>query len=194
MKKLFNRVGGGFLAGLALPLSLLATGVMALTIPATFSQRMFPTEQTHYIRWVANFNSCTIPIAGNCSFKFASIPYNSYLLRVSQQVTTAFNSTTTDTLAVGTATGGAQVVAAQSTHAGTAGLPLTVVAANLGIAATGNGIAQTGTNGGFDLWTTMASTGAAAPTQGVAVLVLEYIAPNDGACVFVSQGTTSPAC
>ena len=31
-----------------------------------------------------------------------------------------------------------------------------------GIAATGNGIAQTGTNGGFDIWVTYAQTGAAA--------------------------------
>lgn len=182
-------IGGAFIASIV---GQIIGPVLALSIPPQFAPRMFQTEQTHYLRFVVNFNSCVL-VANTCSYRVGAVPYNAYILRVSQQVTTAFNSATTDTLALGTASGGAQLVAAQTVHAGTAGLPLTVVAANLGIAATGNGIAPTGLNGGFDIFATYAQTGAA-PTAGVAVLIVEYIAPNDGACVFVALGATSPAC
>jgi hypothetical protein len=200
MKRFIERVGVRYLAGLTAFLSLVAVGlfalqdmpVRALTIPPTVSPRQFPTQQVHYIRFVVNFNDCVL-VANTCSVRRAALPYNSYILRASQQVSTAFNSGTTDTLALATTSGGGQIVAAQTVHAGTAGLPLTIVAANLGIAATGNGIAQTGVNGGFDLWSVYAQTGAA-PTLGTAELVLEYIAPNDGSCVYVPQGATSPAC
>ena len=78
-----------------------------------------------------------MPIAGNCSFKVGAVPYNTFIVRGYMQVYTAFNSTTTDTMAVGTASGGAQLVAATSTHAAGPGAALTIVAANLGTAATG---------------------------------------------------------
>jgi hypothetical protein len=174
---------GGFLVGPA---------ALALVVPQQFAPRQFPTQQVHYTRFVVSFNDCVL-VANTCSTRRAAIPYNAYILRVSQQVTTAFNSATTDTLALATASGGGQIVAAQTVHTATAGLPLTVVAANLGIAATGNGIASTGGNGGFDIWAVYAQTGAA-PTAGTAVIVIEWIAPNDGSCVYVPLGATSPAC
>jgi hypothetical protein len=191
MQKLFSR-GGGLLAGLTLSAALFTTGVYALIVPQAFPPRQFPTQQVHYTRFVVSFNDCTL-VANTCSTRRGALPYNAYIMRASQQVTTAFNSATTDTLALATTSGGAQIVAAQTVHALTAGLPLTIVAANLGIAATGNGIAQTGAEGGFDIWAVYAQTGAAA-TAGAATIVLEWIAPNDGSCVYVAQGATSPAC
>ena len=185
-KTILRAIAAGIGLGLAV------TAAFALVIPPQFSPQQYNSAQTHYIRFSVNFNSCVL-VAGTCSFKVGAVPYNSYVLRASQQVYTAFNSGTTDTVAVGTASGGAQLVAAQTVHAATAGLPLTVVAANLGTAATGNGIASTGANGGFDIWVTYTQTGAA-PTAGSAVIILEYIAPNDGTCVTVPLGGTAVGC
>lgn len=199
MRNLFNRltqrvrdclIAG--VVGLGIGSFLVGPAALALVVPQQFAPRQFPTQQVHYTRFVVTFSDCVL-VANTCSTRRAALPYNAYILRVSQQVTTAFNSATTDTLALATASGGAQLVAAQTVHAGTAGLPLTVVAANLGIAATGNGIASTGANGGFDIWAVYAQTGAA-PSAGVAVIVIEWIAPNDGSCVYVPLGSTSPAC
>jgi hypothetical protein len=167
----------------------------ALTSPPTYSPRVFNTQQTHYLRFVVNFNSCPLPAsAGNCSYKVGSLPYNAFVVRAYQQVYTAFNSTTTDTLAIGTASGGAQLVAAQSVHTQTAGLGLTVVAANLGTVATGDGATQSGGNGGFDVWATLAYTGSSPATAGSAVVIIEYFAPNDGGCYPVPQGSTAVGC
>ena len=178
--------------GAALGLILSAVAAFALTIPPQYAPQQYTSAQTHYVRFTVNFNSCVL-VSNTCSVKVGALPYNSFVVRAYQQVYTAFNSGTTDTLAVGTASGGAQLVAAQTVHATTAGLPLTVVAANLGTAATGNKIAQTGANGGFDVWVTYAQTGAA-PSAGSAVIILEYFAPNDGSCVTVPLGGTAAGC
>ena len=171
-----------------------APAAVAQTTPQ-FNPRSFASQQTTYTRFAVNFNSCTLPAAaGNCSFKVGAIPYNAFIVRGYMQVYTAFNSTTTDTVAVGTASGGAQLVAATSTHAAGPGAALTIVAANLGTAATGNNILPTGANGGFDIWATIAFTGATAATAGNAVVVLEYFLPNDGACTSVPMGQAAAGC
>lgn len=195
MRASYNRAGlfPGIGLAIGLALALFATGVHALIVPQAFPPRQFPTQQVHYDRFVVNFNDCTL-VAGTCSVRRGAFPYNAYILRANQQIITSFNSATTDTIALATTSGGGQLVAAQSVHGATGGgTALTVVAANIGIAVTGNGIAQSGTLGGFDLWSVYAQTGAA-PTAGVAVYVIEWIAPNDGACVYVAQNATSPAC
>lgn len=193
MKNLFSRAGGGLLAGLALSACLFVAGAYALIVPQAFPARQFPTQQVHYLRFVVNFNDCTL-VSNTCSVRRGAVPYNAYILRANQQIITSFNSATTDTMALATTTGGAQLVAAQSVHgAAGGGTALTVVAANIGTTATGNGAAQTGALGGFDIWSNYAQTGAA-PTAGQSVYVIEYIAPNDGSCVYVPQGATSPAC
>lgn len=190
--KLFSR-GGGLLAGLALSLALFTTGVYALIVPQAFPARQFPTQQVHYLRFTVNFNDCVL-VSNTCSVRRGAVPYNSYILRANQQIVTSFNSGTTDTMALATTTGGAQLVSAQSVHgAAGGGTALTVVAANIGTTAVGNGAAQTGALGGFDIWSNYAQTGAA-PSAGQAVYVIEYIAPNDGACAPVAQGATATAC
>lgn len=62
-----------------------------------------------------------------------------------------------------------------------------------GLSATGGGDTPTGTNGGFDVYSQYVSTGGLS-TAGLAVWVLEWIAPNDGACSAVALGSTATAC
>ena len=160
----------------------------ALVLPPSYAPRQFPDQMTHYLRFTVNFNSC-VPV-GNCSFKVGALPYNAFITRVTSIVPTAFGSTT-NSIALGTASGGGQIVAAITATAAvntpTAG---TVVAAENN---TGNGATQTGTNGGFDVWATMSFTGTA-PSTGTAVVVIEYFAPNDGSCQPVPMTATAGAC
>ena len=162
----------------------------------SFSPRSFSDQQVHYMRFAINFNSCNLPAtAGSCSFKVGTLPYNAFVVRGYWQTFVAFNSTTTDTFGIGTVVPGVNLVAAGvSVHAITPGAPLTIVAANLGVAATGNGIAQSGTLGGFDVFVTLTYTGASPATAGTAMAVLEYFAPNDGSCTAVPLGATAPGC
>ena len=184
-------------------LGLLTVGALAsVALAQTFPPRQLSDQQTTYTRFAVNFNSCVVPIAGSCSFRVGAVPYNTFMLRGTMQVYTAFNSTTADTVAIGTSSGGAQLVAATSTHTAGNAAALTMVPAGLGTGntagappgVTGNGATQTGGNGGFEIWVTLASTGAAAPTAGNAVVILEYALPNDGACAAVPMGSTAPGC
>lgn len=192
------------LLGYMLPLVLGTSVALALTNPATFAPRSFPTQQTHYERHVINVTSsgCSadtgqgqtnVFTTGSCSVKLGTLPYNAFLARAYQQVTTACNASSTCTLALGTTSGGVNIVAAQSVAASGGGTALTIVAANLGITLTGNGATQTGSNGGFDLWATVAQTGTAA-SAGTIVVVLEFFNSNDGGCAFVPLGATAGAC
>ena len=175
-------------------LAAFATATHALTAPPTFPPRYFQTQQTHYVRFTVNFNSC-VPVAGACSFKIGALPYNAFVVRGYQQIIANFNSGTTDTVSLGVTAGNAnELVAAQSVHTGAGAVtPLTLAATGSGTQATGAGATQTGTNGGFDIWVRYAQTGSA-PTTGQAVIVLEYFAPNDGACGPVPNGTIAAAC
>jgi hypothetical protein len=192
MKKFFHRVGGGFAASLIAVTALVLGG---LTIPPSFGPRQFPSQQTHYLRVPVTFNSCVVA-ALTCSYKVDALPYNAYLLRADMQVYTAFtgNGATTATVSLGTtATPTTEIMAAASVFAATAGVAQTVVAGNRGDVVTGNTATQTGALGGFDVYARL-TYGTAVPTQGNAVLILEYVAPNDGACSYTAQGATAPGC
>jgi hypothetical protein len=167
---------------------------LALTAPATFPPRVFQSQQTHYLRFTVSFNSCVLT-TGACSYKVGALPYNAFVVRGYQQIVANFNSGTTDTVSVGVTPANAnELVAAQSVHAGAGGVTaLTLSATGSGTQVTGAGAAQTGSNGGFDVFVKYAQTGSA-PTAGQAVIVLEYFAPNDGACTAVPNGATAPAC
>lgn len=195
MRKILNALGAGFVglvAGIGIGTQVLGP-LMALTVPPQFPPRQFPSQQVHYIRFSVDFNSC-VYVSLTCSFKVGALPYNAYVLRVNNQVTTAWNAGTSAAIALGTASGGAQIVASVVTGPGTGGgTASTVVAANIGVAATGNGIAQTGSDGGFDLWATILVVGAL-PTTGQTNYVLEYIAPNDGQCTYTPMAATNPGC
>ncbi len=203
LRKLTAAVGGGLFLLAALVGSFPA---FALTVPPTFAPRDFNTQQTHYLRFTFNFNSCVqVTFTGSgvnqrsfCSVKVGALPYNAYLVRAFQSVTTAFNSSTSDSISIGTSavTSGTLLVNnaqinSQSTTNGQGSL--SIVTGSFGTQALGNTIAQTGADGGFDIWAQYEQHGTTA-TAGAVTLVLEYFAPNDGACVAVPLGSTSAAC
>jgi len=201
MRNLFARLmtyvrqsAAALLIGAALGSLLTApVAVVALNIPPQLPPRQFPTQQVHYVRFTVNFNSC-VYVSLTCSFKVGALPYNAYLIRLNSQVTTAWNAGTSQSIALGTASAGAQIQASTATGpAAGGGTTGTIVAANVGVAATGNGIAQTGADGGFDVWATITIVGAL-PTTGQTNYILEYIAPNDGQCVYTPMGSTNPGC
>ena len=193
-------------------LLLAALGIVAVATVAygqrTPSPRVFPSQQVHYERHIINITSTGFSVdqgqlgqacawvAATCSVKFAAVPYNAFILRGNWFQSAVCNAVTTCTMSIGTASGGAQIVSLQDIKTVAAGAPaLTIVNTGQGAQVTGNGIAQTGANGGFDLWVSVASTGGL-PSAGSIVFTLEYLAPNDGNCVAVpiGGGTTSPAC
>src|ERR1700677_248946 len=170
----------------------LASVAYALTIPATFPPRQFNTQQTHYIRFLVQFNSCVLA-GGSCSYKVGALPYNAFVIRAYQQITTSFNSGTTDTLALGTSSGGVNLVAAQSVHGAAGGATtLTIVSANAGITGAGDGPTPSGADGGFDVYVPYAQTGAV-PPAGQAVIIVEYFGANDGNCITPPLGSLPSA-
>ena len=181
-----------------LGLALMATAALALTVPPTYAPREFQTQQTHYLRFTFNFNSCVIPAAAAvCTVKVGAVPYNSFLTAVHWQIITVFNPTTSATISLGTtATAATNIKAALNVFTGqatTAGLDTAFAGA--GVLVTGASAASTGANGGFDVYATY-TTGANASqgTTGQITFIIEYIAPNDGTCTMVPIGGTAIAC
>lgn len=190
-----RQVASGFIAGVFFAAALMFsfTPVLyALTVPATFGPRMFQTQQVHYERFVVTFNSCTY-VSLTCSIKVGALPYNAFVLRIYAQTTTTWNAGTSASIGLGTVTPAVNLLASTNFTTAAAGSQQTVVAANLGLAVTGNGIAQSGLDGGFDLFATITIVGAL-PTAGQTTLLIEYVAPNDGNCTIVPLGATAVAC
>lgn len=212
MLKILDRllmVAAGAIVGAAIGTQIFGPA-LALVFPGQYAPRYFPTQQTHYERHVVNFaagsvanstvatvdsaqNTCIFTITATCSVRVGAVPYNSFIVRAYQQVVTACNGTSC-TLAVGTASGSANLVAAQSITTAGGSTALTVVAANAGIGVTGNSIMATGADGGFDLYFTFADATAGA-TAGTVVVVIEYFGPNDGGCApNIPMASTSGPC
>lgn len=212
MRNIFRNAIGAVASGLFLFAALATT----LVVPAmaqpnpigarSFSPRVFQTQQTHYLRFTVNFNSCVIPAgAAVCGAKVGTLPYNAFLKSVVMDLITVFNPTTSATIGLSTAATGATILAAQNVFTGatlgTAGYVWCGTScgagtfAGIGLTVTGAGIAQTGTLGGFDVYAVY-TTGAngSQGTTGAAVFVIEYYGPNDGNCVAVPLGATSAAC
>lgn len=186
-------------AGLGLSMLAATNLAIAQVIPSTSTTqrrpvpRVFPTQQVHYIRTTLTFGMC-VQVANTCTVQIANaaLPYNAAVLRVTAIVHTAFNSTTSDVIIVGTTTAANQIVSANVSLAAQGLVAGTVIAG--ASSATGVTATQTGQNGGFDIfvkWT--AGTGNTA-TTGLASLVIEYVAPNDANCTVVAQGATAAGC
>jgi hypothetical protein len=189
---------GLFLAGIAavnlVPLAF--AQFVSTTNPRQPFPRYFQAQQTTYVRALftvsaggitgCNTNNCVVKIAT------ASLPYNSAVVRVTVSVTTAFNGVTTDVLAVGTTLANANEIASScNVHA--VGVVACTMGTNPGLA-TGATTAQSGTNGGFDLFVKYTNTGGVA-TAGAATVIVEFAPPNDSTCVpAVPPGTTAAAC
>lgn len=204
--KLFRNL----VAAAGIALSMLAVASLSLITPAmaqavpggnrSFQSREFQTQQTHYLRFTLNFNSCAVPAgAATCNLKVGNVPYNSFLTGINYQIITTFNPTTSATWSLGTNTTGTNILAAQSVFTGAATTEVSLIASNAfagqGELVTGAGAAQTGTLGGFDIYAVY-TTGAngSQGTQGVVVFIISYIAPNDGTCIAVPLATTGIAC
>jgi hypothetical protein len=213
MRNLLHRIGGAIAA------ALFVAGVMAtvLIIPASaqplgppgarsFPPREFLSQQTHYLRFTFNYNSCVIPAgAAVCALKVGTLPYNAFLTQINLDLITVFNPTTSATIGLSTAATGATILAAQNVFTGaTLGAAPYVFCgtscgaasfAGIGVAVTGAGIAQSGTLGGFDVYAVY-TTGAngSQGTTGSLVGIIQYIAPNDGNCIAVPLGATAVAC
>lgn len=184
-----------FVAGLGIGSLVIGPAALALVFPGQYAPRFFPTQQTHYERHVINItstnftadtaqNSC-IFAAGTCSVRIGALPYNAFIVRATSQLLTVCNAATTCTFSLGTSSASpAGIVAATSILTGvtTQIQNLAIVAAGGGILLTGNNIASSGANGGFDLFLNVTFTGAA-PTTGTLVVIVEYFGPNDGGCV-----------
>ena len=174
-----------------------ATVALALTVPPTYAPREFSSQQIHYFRvnvalGSINGQGCVLA-AGSCSVKIGAEPYNSLMKAVTIYPVTTFNSGTTDTVAIGTASGSGNILAATTVHTSATASIVSSSLAGFGLAVTGNNVTPTGSNGGFDLWVTYAQTGSVA-TQGQVILAIDYMAPNDGTCTMVPLGSTAAAC
>lgn len=201
MRNLFNRLAAyvrqsaiALLVGLGIGSFLVGPAALALVIPQQFSPRYFQTQQTHYLRFAINFNSC-VPVSLTCSFKVGSVPYNAFMVRAFTQTYTTFSGggVTAFTAGFGTAAASANLMTATSVLTAGNAITQAIVAGGLGTTVTGNGIASTGADGGFDVWVTITAT-TGNPTAGAAVGILEYIAPNDGACAPVPIGSSAAGC
>lgn len=202
----FNRLrdlrAAMFQLAVALALVGLLTGpvgatVQTITPTQTLSPRVSVDQHTHYVRFAIDFSSCPLRAADTaCSFRVATVPYNAFLVAISKQIITTFNPTTSATIAFGTSAQGTNVMAAFNVFTAQ---PTTAVYdtafAGAGELVTGAGASPTGTGGGFDIWATY-TVGAAGSqgTQGRAVFILQYIAPNDGQCSPVPAGATASSC
>jgi hypothetical protein len=183
-----------FLVGLGLGSILVGPAALALVIPQQFAPRYFQTQQTHYLRFAINATSC-VYVANTCSFKVGSVPYNAFMVRAFTQTYTTFSGggVTAFTAGFGTAVASANLMTATSVLTAGNAITQAIVAGGLGATVTGNGITSTGADGGFDVWVTVTAT-TGNPTAGAAIGIIEYIAPNDGSCVPVPLGSTSPGC
>jgi hypothetical protein len=187
--------------GIALSVLAAASLAVAQVIPSTSTtqrqpvSRQFPSQQVHYIRSTLTFNMC-VQSSNACTVKLANanLPYNAIVKSVTAYVYTAFNSTTSDVIIVGTTSANANEIVsstmnihAQATVAGT------VVATAFN--STGNTVAQSGTNGGLDVWVKWTAGTGNTATAGLAALVIEYYAPNDGNCTpNIAMGAAPAGC
>lgn len=188
-----------------------ATAALALVAPPAFAPREFQTQQTHYLRFSVDFNSCVIPAgAATCQVKVGALPYNAWLTAIRYNVRTVFNPTTSATISLGTGTvaagTSANIQAAQNVFTGVTLGAVGYVAcgtscgaigtfAGIGMAATGSGATPTGVDGGFEVYV-LYTTGAngSQGTTGHVDYVIEYIGPNDGQCAPVPLGSTAVSC
>jgi hypothetical protein len=191
------RILRNFVAATGLGLTVLAVASLsafALTVPPTYAPRTFPSQQTHYLRFAFNFNSC-VTASNACTVKVGALPYNAFLTTIHSQIITTFNPTTSATVSLGVvSTGGAGVMAALNVFTGQSTAAVTnTTFTGAGELVTGSGATPTGADGGFDLFATY-TVGGGAATQGQVIFIVEYIAANDGSCAPVPLGATAVAC
>jgi hypothetical protein len=104
-------------------------------------------------------------------YKIGRLPARAYILIIDVQVVAAFNSTSTDTIQLGTTAAGVDILAATSTHA--TGFTHATTAAGLGLAVTGT----VGTD--VDIYARWVS-GGGTPNAGDVTVIIAFITDHDG--------------
>lgn len=195
MKSIRTRLAAALVAAVASLFAVAAFAAPAIMgLNTQFPQRVSSDQQTHYLRFAIDYNSCPIRTGETqCAVKVGALPYNAFLVSVSKQIIQTFNPTTSATIALGTSGVTANIMTGFNVFTGqatTAAFDTSFTGA--GELVVGAGATQTGVGGGFDLYAVY-TTGAAGSqgTQGRAVFVLQYIAPNDGQCV---AGNVTQSC
>ena len=172
---------------------------LTITPQRSIANRSFNTQQTHYIRFVFNYNQCPLRAGGTaCSMrvKVVAVPSTtrgSWYRSQSRSRSLTFNPTTSATVALGVSGQDTTIMAAFNVFTGQATTAVYDTSfAGAGELVTGSGATQTGMNGGFDVYATY-TVGAAGSqgTQGQVVFIIQYIAANDGSCVTVPLNSTS---
>lgn len=120
------------------------------------SARQFHTQQIHYLRTLINYNDTDA-----LTRKMGTIPAGANILRINTCISTAQNAGTTNTLSVGTSSGGTDLV--NATAAGSATANVVVQAPS------GKSLMASDT----DIWATLTQSGTAA-TAGVVEVTVEY--------------------
>jgi hypothetical protein len=170
---------------------------LTITPTQSISPRVSLDPQIHYVRFTYNFNQCALRAADTaCSMRVTNLPYNAFVVAISSQIITTFNPTTSATIALGTSGQSTNLLAATNVFTGASTAAAYVTnAAGAGELVTGAGATATGLNGGFDIYATY-TVGAAGSqgTQGQIIIIIQYIAPNDGSCISVPLGATASAC
>lgn len=105
--------------------------------------------------------------------KIGTIPAGSRILRLETVVGVVFNNATNNGLSVGTAAGGAQISAADTTSVGALGTNSKTLVASAAMFVTAD----------TDIWVNANFSGAAA-TTGLADVILEYVVTHGGQDAF----------
>jgi len=124
---------------------------------AASKARQFHTQQVHFLRTLINYND-----ADALTRVVGIIPAGANILRINTCISTAQNAGTTNTLSVGTSSGGTDLVNATAAGSATAN----VVAQ----APSGKSLCAADTT----IWATLTQSGTAA-TAGVVEVTVEYV-------------------
>lgn len=103
--------------------------------------------------------------------RIGRIPLRAFITKVGWNKVTAFNSTTSDTMSLGTTAAGVDILAATTVH--DTGFVNHTAAAGLGLAVTG------GTDD-VDVYAKLIPGAASTATTGDATVVIEFVADHDG--------------
>lgn len=126
---------------------------------AASKARQFHTQQVHFLRTLINYND-----ADALTRVIGIIPAGSNLLRCNTCVSTAQNAGTTNTLSVGTTSGGTDIISAAAAGSATANV--------LVQAPSGKSLVAADTT----YYATLTQSGTAA-TAGVVEVTIEYVPP-----------------
>ena len=127
------------------------------------------SQNTHFIRRRVQFTDVGI----NAGYKIGRLPSRALVMQISTHLSTVFNSTTSDTIQLGSTAAGVDILAATNVHTGaTLGFANATAAAGLGMAVT--------SAGEVDVFVRLNPGAANTATSGDVTVCLEFCPDNDG--------------